>query len=1090
MQPDQLYRIHDLTEEPVYSDLYTEKILLLRQEADSLSNNSGSIRCALSQNNSVGCIGGYYDDDLSLLFMSSFFMHNLGYDYDRFMKVTGGSLKPLVHCDDLRYIENGKFREGAGAGLFRMVMSDGTPMYVRTFKTESFDSNGVPIWVMAVRIAWDAQNLDLVNNIYQSGVWYVDFYEDASVKRVTWSQKFRQLLGFSDPEEFPDDISAWESRIHPFDRSRVMECFYSAASDKSNNTKYEVEYRAKSKDGVYHWFREKAEVNRRMDGTPSRMTGVFINIDEERRTREENEKYTAIHHAYSKSNICEYYVDLQEDTFENLKVNDSLFQEYGGITSWDELVGVYVSMHVGEESRDTMRLLFSRDYIRSELKKIDGELSFECRAEYGGREYWVRNMVLPGDVDKSGMPRHAIVFLRDITNARKAEEDLHRLAKDNHDMDELLRGMVRLVKRFAVCDLHNNSYTLHNLDGTHLLKTSGTYDEMIEDISGQFKMLTDKKSLPYMLSAEHLRSHLRTETDIYNFEYCSNDEQLFKNMSAIPLEFADGELTRVLLIIQDVTQAKRNEREARAALKDAFLAANRANKAKEMFMSNMSHDIRTPMNAIIGMTAIAGANINDKDRVLDCLGKITKSSRHLLSLINEVLDMSRIENGGISIMQEEFRLPDLVDDLLTIMNPGIEEHHHELVVALSDVRHEAVTGDRLRIQQVLVNIMSNSVKYTPDGGRISLAISEKFFRGGKACYEFVVEDNGIGMSEEFQKVIFEPFTREDDERTGKIPGTGLGMAITKNIVEMMNGEVKVKSAPGEGSRFTVSIILNTQNGENESAEELADLPVLVVDDDRNCCEGAVEILREIGMDGEWVLSGREAIERTVKRHKEQNDYFALIIDWKKPEMDGVETTREIRRLVGRNVPIIVFTAYDCSEVEKEAREAGADAFITKPLFRSRLTALFKGLVGSDSKKHDQDDDGIGELEQTDYSGRRVLLVEDNELNREIAGEIISMTGAAVETAENGKAAVDILAEKGADDYDMIFMDIQMPVMNGYEAAREIRKLPGCGEIPIVAMTANAFAEDVLLAKNAGMNEHISKPIDMKKLCEILKKWIR
>ena len=587
------------------------------------------------------------------------------------------------------------------------------------------------------------------------------------------------MLGFTGPDDFPDTIAAWEERIHPADHKRVMDKFYAAAHDMSNDTKYMVEYRARSKDGVYHWFRESAEVNRRLDGSPSRMTGIFINIDEEHRTREENEKYSAFHRAYSKSNLCEYYVDLQEDTFENFKVNRTLFQEYGSITSWDELAGVYVDSHVGAESREAIRLLFDRNYLRSELKKVDGELSIECRAEYNGAEYWVRNIVLPGDMDEEGMPRHAIVFLRDITSARKAEEDLHRMAKDNHDMDELLRGMVRLVKRFAVCDLEHGDYMLHNLDGRHLLKTSGTYGELIKDISRQFKMLDENKTIADTLAIEHLRGCLRSDTDVFNFEYCSKDEKLFKNMSLIPLEFRDGVLTRMLLIIQDVTETKQNEREGRAALKDAFLAANRANQAKTVFMSNMSHDIRTPMNAIIGMTAIAGANINDRERVQDCLGKITQSSRHLLGLINEVLDMGQIERGNISLMQEEFRLPDMVDDLLTIMKPGIEEHHHELTVALSDIRHEAVIGDRMRIQQVLVNIMGNAVKYTPDGGRIHLAISEKFTRGGKSCFEFIIEDNGIGMSEEFQKVIFEPFTRADDCRTGKIPGTGLGMAITK-----------------------------------------------------------------------------------------------------------------------------------------------------------------------------------------------------------------------------------------------------------------------------------------------------------------------
>lgn len=1089
MQEYQGCQEHNFTPQPIYSDIYTEKVLLLKPDADAIDESSAAIQHALSMNNAVGCIGGYYDNELTMLFMSSFFLKNLGYDYDEFMLATGGSLRPLIYASDARYFEGSKFREGSGSGLFRMLMKDGTPIYVRTFKTDSVDKKGTPIWVMAVRVAWDAQNVELVNGIIQSGVWYVDFNEDASIKKVTWSQKFRQMLGFTGPEDFPDTIEAWEERIHPADSNKVLSRFFTAANDKTNDIKYNVEYRAKSKDGVYHWFKESAEVNRRMDGSPSRMTGIFVNIDQEHKAREENEKLSALHRAYSKSNICEYYVDLQEDTFEALKMNEKLHQRLGDITSWDQLVSIYVNEHVCEESRESVRLLYDRSYICREIHKLDGEMSIECRAQYDGVEYWVRNIILPGDSDENGTPRHAVVFLRDITNAKKAEEDLHRLTQDNHDMDELLSGMVRLVKRFAVCDLRHDNYTLHNLDGNELLKTSGTYEDMIRDFDSKFKTLTDSITLPEVLSKEHLRGHLHSPLDIYNFEYCSRDETLYKNMSAIPLEFTDGVLTRVLLIIQDVTQAKHAELESREALKDAYFAANRANQAKTVFMSNMSHDIRTPMNAIIGMTAIAGAHIDDKPRVLDCLGKITQSSRHLLSLINEVLDMSQIERGNISLMQEEFRLPDLIDELITIIKPGIEQHHHDFTVRLSDIKHEAVVGDSMRIQQVLVNIMSNAVKYTPDGGKISLGISEKLTRNGTSCYEFIIEDNGVGMSEEFQKIIFEPFTRADNDRTSKIPGTGLGMAITKNIVSMMNGDIKIDSAPGKGSRFTVTIFLKLQDSENVTAEELAHLPVLVADDDRACCEGTVAVLEEIGMEGEWVLSGKEAVERTVERHENGNDFFAVIIDWKMPEMDGVETTREIRRRVGKDVPIIVFTAYDCSAIEKEAREAGADAFITKPLFRSRLTALFKELVGSGAKNRDFIADELSDLEHEDFSGKRILLVEDNDLNREIAEEIIGMTGAETESAENGKRAVELIQQKGSDYYNIIFMDIQMPVMNGYDSAREIRSLPGCSDLPIVAMTANAFAEDVALAKNAGMNEHISKPLDLKKLSEILRKWL-
>lgn len=1086
MQDNQQGQKYDAASRPLYSDIYTEKVLVLRPESGFCNENSPAIQRALSMNNAVGCIGGYYDDELSLLFMSSFFMRNLGFDdYGEFMQTSGGSLKNLVFSGDLHYFENGKFREGSGAGLFHMMTKDGTPVFVRTFKTESTDSSGTPIWVMSVRLALDAQNLELVNGIIQSGVWYIDFNEDATVKKVTWSQKFRQMLGFTGPEDFPDTLEAWSSRIHPSDRERVMEKFFMAAADRTGLTAYNVEYRAKTSDGTYHWFKESADVNRRTNGSPSRMTGIFVNIDKEHKAKEDNETLSAFHRAYSKSNICEYYVNLNDDTFECFKFSERLAPDLSGITSWDRLCSVFVDNHVHEEYRDSVRLLFDRSYIRKELQKLNSEMSTECRAEYNGSEFWIRNMVLPGDSDENGIPQHAVIFLRDITSAKKAEEDLHRMAKDNRDMDELLSGMVRLVKRFAVCDLQHGTYTLHNLDGNELIRTSGTYEEMVGQFDSKFKSLSDSKSLTELLSVRNMRDNLASEGDIYNFEYCSRDESLFKNMSAIPLEFTDGVLSRVLLIIQDVTQAKRSEREARAALKDAFLAANRANEAKTMFMSNMSHDIRTPMNAIIGMTAIAGANISDKQRVLDCLGKITRSSRHLLSLINEVLDMSQIERGSLSLVEEEFKLPDLIDDLITLVKPEIEQHRHKLSVVISDIANEAVVGDRLRIQQVFVNIVSNAVKYTPDGGKISISISEKPTGKSTSCYEFVVEDNGIGMTEEFQKIIFEPFTRADTNRTTKVPGTGLGMAITKNIVSMMNGDIKVESAPGKGSRFTVTIFLRIQESQIVSTDELADLPVLVADDDQECCESAAEILSEIGMECEWVLSGKKAVERTVSRHEAGRDFFAVILDWKMPEMDGVETARQIRRKVGKDVPIIVFTAYDCSEIEKEA---GVDAFITKPLFRSRLTALFKELVSGKDRLISKRG-GYDELETGNYSGKRVLLVEDNELNREIAQEIISATGAVTECAENGRAAVELIRQNGTGYYDIVFMDIQMPVMNGYEASKAIRMLPGCGELPIVAMTANAFAEDVILAKKAGMNEHISKPLDLKRLSEVLRRWL-
>ena len=539
----------------------------------------------------------------------------------------------------------------------------------------------------------------------------------------------------------------------------------------------------------------------------------------------------------------------------------------------------------------------------------------------------------------------------------------------------------------------------------------------------------------------------------------------------------------------DVSQEKKAEIESHKALKDAYRAAENASRAKTEFLSNMSHDIRTPMNAIVGLTAIAGANIESQDRVVECLGKITKSSRHLLGLINEVLDMARIESGRMSLAEEDFSLPELVDNLLTLTKPAIDEHKHQLEVHVEHIEHEAVCGDSLRIQQVFVNLMSNAVKYTPDGGNITLTIKEKpngFSELG--CYEFSIEDNGIGMTPEFQKIMFEPFSRADDHRTTKVQGTGLGMAIARNIVNLMNGDIQVESAPNKGTKITVTVYLKLQENEKEQEKELLDLPVLVVDDDKTCCESTVATLQEIGIAGEWVLTGKEAVERCAARHKTGRDYFAVILDWKMPEMDGIATARRIRECVGEDVTIIILTSFDFSEIEEEARAAGVNAFMAKPLFRSRLTATLRQFTSGKKEKNARN--YLEDFAKENYAGKRILLVEDNELNREIATEIIGMTGVTIDIAENGKIAVEKVMEAPEKWYDLIFMDIQMPIMNGYEATAAIRALAGSrGKVPIIAMTANAFAEDVQLAKNTGMNEHIAKPLDLNKLNDVLKQWL-
>ncbi|WP_343209523.1 PAS domain-containing hybrid sensor histidine kinase/response regulator [Anaerolentibacter hominis] len=540
----------------------------------------------------------------------------------------------------------------------------------------------------------------------------------------------------------------------------------------------------------------------------------------------------------------------------------------------------------------------------------------------------------------------------------------------------------------------------------------------------------------------------------------------------------------------DVTQDRKEQERQRQALEEAYRAARVASSAKTNFLSSMSHDIRTPMNAIMGMTAIAQANLHSEEKVEDCLNKINVSSRHLLSLINEVLDMSKIESGKIDLVPENIDLSQLIQSVVDMCRPLIEEKQQQFDISAGTVRHEKVVADGDRLRQVLMNLMSNAIKYTPEKGRISLQINELLSANPqKGQYEFIMEDNGVGMAAEFLPHIFEPFSRAEDTRISKIQGTGLGMAITENVVRMMNGTIEVKSYEGQGSRFTVSVPLALQEEESLDNRLLTGKPVLIVDDDQIVCESAAIALNEMGIQSFWVLSGTEAVERIAKAHEEENDFYAVILDWKMPDKDGLETVKAIRRQADIHVPIIIISAYDYSAIKADFLRAGADAFITKPLFKSKLLHILQTFTTGSSMKYAP----IPEMNQhSRLQGRHVLLVEDNDLNREIAAELLSMQGIHVDTAVNGKEAVEQFAASAPGEYDAVLMDIQMPVMNGYDATAAIRSLKrdDSRSVPILALTANAFTSDVGKARSAGMNDHIAKPIDVKLLMETLLKWMK
>lgn len=564
-----------------------------------------------------------------------------------------------------------------------------------------------------------------------------------------------------------------------------------------------------------------------------------------------------------------------------------------------------------------------------------------------------------------------------------------------------------------------------------------------------------------------------TLSEIYecDLKYANKDKQLILKVRIYPV-FELGKVRRYIVVLSDQTKVIEHQN----ILNDALLSAQRANAAKRDFLSRMSHEIRTPMNTIIGMTAIGLRHIDDLGYVENCLKKITFSSGHLLSLINDILDMSKIEDDKLAISHEIFDFRKLIESVTTIIYPQTAERKQNFEVTISGLTEEILIGDALRVNQVLLNILSNSVKFTPQGGKIEMNIAKiKSSINGQIRLRFTISDTGIGMNEEFMGRLFTPFEQADSTISQKYGGTGLGMSITKNLISLMNGTIMVSSQVNKGSVFTIELPFGINEDENTVYnQELTDLNVLVVDDDKNTCEHAMVLMEQIGINASWVCSGREAIEQVIKAHDNGEGYDVCFIDWCMPDMDGVETAKLIRNKLGPDTIIIIISAYDWSEIEKEAREVGVNAFVSKPIFASSISNTLNSMIVPKSLSKST------KTKKYDFKGKKIMLAEDNETNREIAGILLNDIGITVDNVENGKEALERFENSEVDEYTLILMDIQMPLMNGYDATRAIRKSnhERANSIPIIAMTANAFNEDIVAAKEAGMDGHLAKPIDI------------
>ena len=834
---------------------------------------------------------------------------------------------------------------------------------------------------------------------------------------------------------------------------------------------------------------------------------VLLVIQSRRETRRLEKENTDMGYVTSGTNaLFNRFIlaDFEKDTYRYLlgtSPSDGKFPMSG---KYEDFVAYRCSSMVDEEDRNAFPMYFDIDTMTAELDGGVPDIQYEYRVYVDNEPRWEHMNIICLERDENGRASKVLFLRQDITRLKEKELKVQAAISEANRKE---RMYIAATMSDAICVFEIN-LTRDSIDRDVIYRQNGQEINITEkvgltspcsatDLYSKWKELVDEDHLEEYsagTSIPRLRELFEQGKRESVVEYWrrsfEGDMVCMRQSFFMTTDDETGDIM-AMVIVKEITEQVKRQREQMQALQDALMQAQHANNAKTTFLNNMSHDIRTPMNAIIGFTTIAVSHIDNKEQVLDSLHKVLASSNHLLSLINDILDMSRIESGKVQIKEQECNISELTHNLVNIIQPQVKAKQLDLFIDTFDVANEDVIADQLKLSQVLVNLMSNAVKYTPAGGTVSFRIiQEKTFRHGMGDYTFIIKDNGIGMSPEFVEHIFEPFERESSVTKTGIQGTGLGMAITKNIIDMMGGTIEVKSEKNKGSEFIVKLSLKLQDIEKSAAQikELEGLRAMVVDDNPDTCDSVTKMLKQLGMRAEWTTSGKEAVYRAKNSHNEGDPYHTYIIDWQMPELSGIETARKIRRSVGEDAPIIILTAYDWTDIEQEAKEAGITGFCAKPLFMSDLKSAL--LSANDLATKEAVDEAP--WQKVDFTGKRVLLVEDNEINREIAEVILTEMGLEVETAPDGTDAVAIMQKVEENHFDAILMDVQMPIMDGYEATRTIRAMSrqDVKDIPIIAMTANAMEEDKEIALTSGMNAHVAKPIDTEVLIATLTKYLQ
>ena len=885
-----------------------------------------------------------------------------------------------------------------------------------------------------------------------------------------------EFLGYT-REEFAEMGNRMSAVIYPEDLEVMAQRLNEQL--ESGNT-IQNENRLICKSGVVKWISIKAQLFQEEDGERY-FYCVFVDISDEKQLQERVKELYEEELAYfaelsSSTGSIQGRINVTQDRVETyLSTSEVAIASVG--TSYLETVESLATSAVDPAYGEKIRCQLDREKVLGDYAagKVDYHFEFLRRRNDDGA-FWgstnLRTCLNPetGDI---------IIFFYtfDITEQKLQEILLSKITQLGYDI-------------IIEIDLQQGTHRLVSFQSgrTDIISPRGEFQKEIRAIAEEHMDQASRQEYFQKLDFDYMKKHLEKE-DSYTFVVEIKGEDGSMRVKRFQVFWIDRDLERVCIARADVTDVVRQEQRQKEELAAALVAAEQANAAKSDFLSRMSHEIRTPMNAIIGMSTIAAQSIGDDEQVEDCISKIGISSRFLLSLINDILDMSRIESGKLLLKSDKIPIEEFLSGISSICYAQAAAKGVEYECIVDPVLDDYYIGDTMKLQQILINILSNAIKFTGEGGKVTFSASQRRKTKNDAELRFIINDTGVGMSEEFLPHIFEPFSQESTGTTALYGGTGLGLAISKNIVDLMDGKITVRSIKGIGTEFTVDVKLGiTEEGKlrhkKKAVHNFSHLKTLVVDDDVAVCESAVVLLKDMGVKAEWVDSGHKAIDR-VQHLWDENRYFDMVlIDWKMPGMDGIETARRIRRIVGPDITIIIMTAYDWAFIEHEAKLAGVNLLMSKPMFKSSLISAFSKALG---EKEDQ----LQQTQEYDFTGRRVLLVEDNSINTEVAVMLLESKGFVVDTAENGLRALELFSKSKEGEYDAILMDIRMPLMDGLTAATNIRHLSNADAktVPIIAMTANAFDDDIEKSKIAGMNAHLAKPIEPERLYQTLVHFI-